>query len=148
MTEKKDTCTVEAIGNEQSSFPCGHTGPKWFAHDFWGERREIKPEIIIAGEKCGECWLAEMRKLIIRCARCGLPIYPGSGVVRYLNEPGASRDGVHKESGAALGCMRSNCCDSPFQLSGEWDGQKFVSKFGGMIADDGFGGGGYGGFSD
>jgi len=137
VSKRKDSCDVIALSDKQAQFACGHTGPKEFAHQFWGERRDVKPEIIAAKEKCGKCWLDEMRKCIIRCGQCGLPIYPGDGVVRY---PDTDRTlpsiSVHIVDGTRLGCLRVGCCDSALQLSGEWDGEKFKPVFGGYIVDD------------
>lgn len=141
MSGKKNGCEVVPLSEKRTTFACGHRGPERFAHSFWGERRDIKPEVLAKKEKCGSCWLDEMLKVIVRCGKCGLPIYPGDGVVRYPDtDPTLPVIGVHLVDGTRLGCLRVACCDSPLQLSGEWDGEKFKPLFGGMVVDDDFDG--------
>lgn len=147
--EVTETCLVEPAGNEMiAAFKCGHSGPKEFIHDLWGEKYQIKAEIVATLEKCGQCLLDEALKSSIRCCKCGFAILPGSWVVRYADIFLFKKEWT-TDQGGAIACMRTNCCQNPFAVSGNWDGERFKSVFGGMvIGADVFDGGGLGGFGD
>lgn len=74
--------------------------------------------------------------------RCGLNIYPGSGVVVYNVEGGFIRDAFRTPGGGYLGCLRMKCCPSGGLFAGHWMGYDrggFRPAFnGGSAAEEAF----------
>lgn len=132
MPPPKETCEVVNKSGEEVLYQCGHSFAASWAHSLYGCVYEPMDEILTAREKCGECQLQDMMKLIIRCAACGWVILPNNPVALY-----APDDALFKEEWTTLvgedviGCMRTRCCLFPAFFAGCWDGTKFVSHFGG-----------------
>jgi len=127
----KDSVSVIVIESEASTFACKHTGPSRYTLDLYGE---VTGEFV-AGEEnclCSECMLVKAKEELIRCAACGLPIFPGQGVALYGK--GSSLKYVAVGTGACnswIGCLRWDCCPSGAFYAGVWQGPKrgFKSAF-------------------
>ncbi len=145
-----EECKVEPVGEETAAYKCGHEGPTAAVFNLYGQTYGCNPAALVGREKCPACLNAEGLKGVIRCCCCGFAILPGSGVVRYADPSSYRKEWTTIDGGAAVGCMRQNCCENPFGVSGTWNGKEVESVFGGMVIVDLHGqrGGGYGGFSD
>jgi hypothetical protein len=155
MSENKEpavteTCRVIPVGWEKAAYKCGHIGPINATFDLYGQKYFCNQELLAGREKCPECLHDEQLKSVIRCCQCGFPILPGSGVIRYGDISSYKKEWTTVDGGGALGCLRVDCCDNPFAVSGNWNGQKVDNVYGGLVIGDELHGfdGGTGGFSD
>lgn len=126
LPESNNRIEVVSSAKKIRKHSCGHRGAKWFTLSVYGEEtKKIK-------HKCAECCIEELKEVVIRCALCGLPIYPGEGVAIYYKDSGAvvlenpvlvGKDGV-------IGCLRWDCCPSGGFFAGHWslDGYQPLEK--------------------
>lgn len=144
MPKPTDICAVIDASGPETSYECGHRHPERFAFDFYGEKIEMIGEYYAARKLCANCHLAELKKQIIRCAKCGFVIMPGGSVVLYRYKkklleslswvPTVVGAGRHK---SFLACMRPDCCLSAGFFAGKWAGDHFQSAFiGGSAAGE------------
>ncbi|MFA6042515.1 MAG: hypothetical protein WC786_02405 [Patescibacteria group bacterium] len=109
-------------------YSCGHRGSKEYALDIYGQ---VSQRITDTSD-CPMCRVARIKKHTIRCAACGLPIFPGEGVALYAFDGelfDRNKCTFVKES--VLGCMRWDCCPSGAFFAGNWSEQGFVPRFAG-----------------
>lgn len=113
-------------------YSCGHTAPRQATISIYGEERELTDD----APMCPACTIEKFRPMIIRCAKCGKPIYPGDGVAVYRGPTGLdySASGYRTSEGALLGCLRMSCCPTGGLFGGNWSGEEFRSRFGGRSA--------------
>lgn len=140
MPEPTDTCAVVDVSGPEADYECGHRHPERFALNLYGEKIEMTDEGYSARKFCANCHLAELKKLIIRCAKCGFHIMPGDGVALYCYDKKLFKKseritfvGEGDEKGV-IGCMRWDCCPSGGFFAGHWTGDHFQSAFAGGSA--------------
>lgn len=145
MPKPTDTCAVIDASGPETSYECGHRHPEHFAFDFYGEKIEMIDEYYAARKFCANCHLAELKKQIIRCAKCGFVIMPGDSIVLYRYDKRLVesrpegwvtmiRTGRKK---SVLACMRPDCFLSAGFFAGKWAGDHFQSAFvGGSAAGE------------
>lgn len=99
-------------------YTCGHRGPRRFELFVYGDN--VRPGI--DNHQCPDCGIEEIKKIVIRCAFCGLPIFPGSGVYSvHPTTPGVSLAIARfVNPDAVMCCMRWDCCLNPGLFSGHW----------------------------
>ncbi len=133
--EEGESVFTSLSGRDDIFFPkCGHFGPLKFEILLWGREKlgfELPANFIsgfmrkTANEEflCPRCHFEKARKGAIHCCLCGQSILPGDGIALY----GAESEGIHETAtiidGAAVGCLRSDCCPSFGFYAGNWDGQ-------------------------
>jgi hypothetical protein len=127
-----DTIQAYVLTDERARFACGHDYATKFGHDFYGERREVADDYAATREKCGDCMLAEIKLLIIRCCACGRVIMPGGPVAAYGDEGKFKKEWSTKlpDGKTVLGCMRWECCPSGAFFAGHWSSKGFRPAFG------------------
>jgi len=132
LPEPTDRFEIIPKGDKKVAYRCGHEGPKQYVGHFYGEEMEPSPEILKTREKCPDCQMTEMRPLIIRCAQCGLPIFPGAPVALYAGPAAAfTKAWSTMHEGQYVGCLRWDCCPSGGFFAGHWTGTTVHSAFGG-----------------
>lgn len=126
-----DRFEIVPKGDKKVRYACGHDGPKEYVGHFYGEEMEPSAEILKTREKCPDCQVAEMKPLVIRCAQCGLPIFPGAPVALYAGPAAAFTKGwATMVDGQYVGCLRWDCCPSGGFFSGHWTSKGFRPAFG------------------
>ena len=127
-----DTLEAYVLTDERVRFACGHDYATRFGHDFYGERMEVADSYAAMREKCGDCMLAEIKPLIIRCCACGHVIMPGEGVAAYGNDGSFNAAWCTElpDGKTVLGCMRRECCPSGGFFAGHWSSSGFRPAFG------------------
>lgn len=113
MSELK--CSVVPLGEENTAYGCGHTGPSQY--DFkLGERQLKIHHDRVDPKQCGQCHLDEIKKLIVACTKCTTPILPGDSCVM-------SPEG-------SIFCGSVDCGPNPIGMNpGKWNGEWFDSDF-------------------
>src|SRR5262245_30689598 len=80
-------CTEEfavvSKSGAEVEYACGHTFAASFAHNFYGDIRTLTDKMLTQRERCGECLLAMVKKVSIRCVLCGHIIFPSEAVALY-----------------------------------------------------------------
>ncbi|MDD5165399.1 MAG: hypothetical protein PHG25_02580 [Candidatus Pacebacteria bacterium] len=103
---------------------CGHVGPKTYHLNLYGIR---SIEFSAKEAECPSCLTARIKKEIIRCAVCGLPICPGEGVALYsIESPGIRKEIATIVDDAVIGCLRWSCCPSGGFFAGHWTEKGFT----------------------
>ncbi len=128
LPQSEDECRVVQCAGDRRDYACGHAGAERFAVSIYGERtKEVEQE-----ERCPECFVAWMRGFCIRCALCGLPIFPGEGVALYAPRgEGLRLDIATRVEDSVIGCLRWDCCPSGGFFAGYWTENGFKPAFGG-----------------
>ncbi len=132
LPKSTDEVKVVEQADELRMYPCGHEGPASFQLSLYGELwKEMHEE-----KECPTCWIQRIKKHVIRCALCGLPIFPGEGVAVYHKSSEGLRLKIATYVGkeTVLGCMRWDCCPSGGFFGGRWTEQGFKSLFEGRTA--------------
>lgn len=100
---------------------CGHKGPFWFRLRVYGTT--LKSTRKTRREQCPDCQVEELKQVAIRCCVCGLAIIPGDEVAEYDAQSLTPKDYEFPViEGAAVGCMRYDCCPSGGFFCGHWNG--------------------------
>ncbi len=134
---EKPTCTdnlgVVKRAGKKVPYACGHIDSAKFRHDFYGEVREPTDEVFAAREKCGECMLASVMEVAIRCAACGFVIWPGDPVALYVDNSSfnVAWKKTIEEPPQVVGCFRRGCCPSGGYFAGHWSESGFKPAFSG-----------------
>ena len=100
------------------TYHCGHRDARVFRIRAFGvETKKIRQK-----ERCAECFLQHVREKVIRCALCGLPIFPGDPVALYHRKSEGLQFEVASftEKDAAIGCLRWDCCPCGGFFAGHW----------------------------
>ncbi len=120
-----DEITFAVIKDGQSTYDCGHQGPKLFELVIWGLQGELKPMAPGKWKMCPQCTVEDLKKVVIHCALCGHPIFPGQAVALYGDEGKFNPAWVTKtEKGAVVGCLGWDCCPGSIFFAGHWDGKQ------------------------
>ncbi len=129
--EATDVLEAYVLDDRKVRYACGHDYAVLFGHDFYGERLDVSDQYAAKREKCGDCMLAEIRPLLIRCCHCGRAIMPGEPVAAYGDNGMFRKEWCTglPDSDAVLGCMRWNCCPSGGFFAGHWSVRGFVPAF-------------------
>ncbi len=115
---------LESSSKKTRISKCGHVGPRTFHLNIYGIR---SVEFNAKKVECPTCITARIKKEVIQCAVCGLPIGPGEGVALYsMVGPGIRKDIATYVDGAVIGCLRWNCCPSGGFFSGHWTENGFA----------------------
>ena len=107
----------------KKKYACGHRGPRRFTLFVYG----ITAYPTDANHQCPNCCIKEIKRMVIRCASCELPIFPGDGVALYhpttegLNLAVANFVGPE----AVVCCLRFDCCTHPELFAGHWSEKGF-----------------------
>jgi hypothetical protein len=130
LPKATDTCEVVAALKKRVKAKCGRMAPQRFVLSIFGERTRV-----ISSKKsgCPECVTKELTASVIRCALCGLPIWPGQAVGLYsisLNKRLLRLNIATKVGDNAIGCMRWNCGEGA-AFAGHWTGEEIQLAFGG-----------------
>lgn len=136
MPESTDRIAVEKEEGEPVLHKCGHTAPMAVEIHCYGLQVTLTEEAAKAREKCGTCCVKDMKKYVIRCGLCGLPIMPGDGVALYSDNRKTFKDRtrVTLSGGSVVGCLAMNCCPSGGFYAGHWTGTKVKSAFEGGLS--------------
>jgi hypothetical protein len=117
---------VEARGDAVTA-ECGHSSSETLVFNVYGDQ--------VSGDgrcTCPDCGKAELGRIVIRCALCGLPILPGHAVSIYdIGGEGIQADIAFRVGDdQVLGCNAWDCA-LPGAVAGEWHGpdRGFVSAF-------------------
>lgn len=128
LPESTGRIAVEKEEGESTKHACGHTAPRCVSIHCFGASLTLSDE---APDKCSVCHMEDLKKVVIRCGSCGLPILPGDGIALYGDNQKHFKDRtritLHGKS--VIGCMRWNCCPSGGFYAGIWDGSKVLSTF-------------------
>lgn len=127
-----EMCVVDRKGLPLVKYACGHLDHRSFAINIYGLVMNLKTEILLEREKCGDCILAEAVSFSIRCALCGHVIMPGDAVSLYKMDKKFREDATTIEVGDgkdAVGCMRKHCCLSGMFFAGHWTKHGFETAF-------------------
>lgn len=119
---------LEAKNTKEVNYNCGHKGPYKFTLMILGEDCTPKKKYFKDRPFCPDC----IRSVIIRCALCGNPIFPGSPVARYgdmKDFKGEWKTYADEEETVVIGCMGWDCCPSGGFFSGHWTGEYIDSPF-------------------
>ena len=100
------------------NYACGHRAMRSFKISVYGVT--VLPAE--ANHNCPECCIVELQKTTIRCALCGLPIFPGSGVAIYdTMMPDLDLSiATYVSDTMVIGCMDRNCCPYSGAFAGNW----------------------------
>jgi len=121
---------VDAV-DERCIYKCGHEGPVKYTVSIYGIELSTKKQFMCKRYKCPECTIVDIKDIVIRCALCRLPIFPGKPVALYdKSSSGIHQDIAHWVGYSACGCLRWDCCPCGAFFAGHWDGESFVSAFG------------------
>ena len=123
-----DTIEVIEASDKTRNYTCGHRGPTTYTISVFGEELTTRK-----AKKCPACSIQEIAPLVIRCARCRLPMFPGDAIALYDREFG----GIHQDitywvGDSACGCMRFGCVPAGVFFAGYWNGTEFEPAFGGL----------------
>lgn len=104
----------------RKKFKCGHRSKKALLDVYGVEVRTDKAY-------CPDCLIEYLKKEVIRCCSCRLPIFPDGPVALYSSGPIFKDIGTRiSEDGPYMGCLRWDCCPSGGFFSGHWNGKEFV----------------------
>ena len=107
-----DDYRVLPKGEAKVTYGCGHVSWADFSHEIFGLEFLIRPEAVRDRKLCGQCLLEKAIVGVTRCARCGVPIFPGQDCIMY---------------GPELCCLAVACGPGPVgDTPGVWDGKRFV----------------------
>lgn len=103
-------------------YNCGHRAGRKFRVEIYG----YKSKLICQTNLCPTCFIETERKKIIRCALCGLPIFPGHPVAVLSTRSHNLRMDIATKDGddGVIACLRSECCPTGGMFSGHWTGEK------------------------
>lgn len=128
LPKAHDDIRIERLSRWNRRYRCGHRDARRFMLDVYGQRVSMKSK----KELCSTCWCAKIRQHVIRCAACGLPIFPGEGVALYAFDPELfSREKVTFVGESVIGCTRWDCCPSGGFFAGNWTESGFRPRFDG-----------------
>ncbi len=123
LPEASDEMRIESASWFKKTYACGHRGPRRFTLFIYGCVMTQSNNNC----KCPDCCIEEIRKTVIRCASCELPILPGYGVVLYHpTTPGlnlAVANFLHDD--AVMCCTRWDCCTTMEFFAGYWSEEGF-----------------------
>lgn len=118
-------------GWRQRKYACGHEGPRSYQIHLYG----VDSKKTSNWDTCPSCHIAMLKREVIRCAACGLPIFPGDGVSLYSRESKGLDLSIATLVGeSVIGCMRWDCCPSGGFFAGHWSEHGFKSLYGGSSA--------------
>lgn len=127
LPPSNDEIAITAVDATIKRYDCGHDGPSQYSLNVYGDGA------MISGEKtplCPECIIADVKKMVIRCCSCGLPIFPGNTVALYSFHRSFKHRKIAKTiDGALIGCMRWDCCPSGGFMAGHWTKDGYKSLF-------------------
>lgn len=131
-----DALAAYLLSDDRVRYACGHDYPTRFGHDFYGERLEVSEAYADKREQCGDCMLAEIKPLIIRCCACGAVIMPSEPVAAYADDGSFRKEWstATPDGKSVLGCMRMDCCPSGGFFAGHWSTRGFVPAFAGQAS--------------
>jgi len=107
-------------------YKCGHAGARKFT--VFAHGMSISPHNDRMYDFCPECFLKKARREIIKCARCGLPIFPGQGVALYPKQHAIHHNGIGIVEDSVVACLREECTDAVL-FSGYWTGNEYEPYF-------------------
>jgi hypothetical protein len=126
-----DIIVVSNCAEKIRNYKCGHRGPVWFALNTYG----AESKKIGSSKTCPDCTIGILRQMVIRCALCGLPIFPGEGVALYSRASSQYKSIATKVGKNFIGCLRWECCPSGGFYAGHWTGENgFRPAYGGDTA--------------
>lgn len=137
--EEKPAATDDFLFVAQSSesieYACGHSGPRKFVINLYGQIREPNDEFFVERKMCPVCFIDSLRKVTIRCGVCGNAIFPGEPVAAYANNDSFNPKWLTlTPNGSVIGCLRMDCCPSGGFFAGHWSGERFESAFSGGLS--------------
>lgn len=109
-----DTIKIIPVGTGQRQYRCGHTGPKTFKINFWGDENDSDPEWYA---QCPNCLVQTLKETTTQCSVCHRPIYAEQDAVEY-----------QRGNARALRCTLRSCYNGETQHPeywGTWDGKQF-----------------------
>lgn len=127
LPEPNDAIQAIAPPDMTRKYTCGHSGPERYRLNVYGSLTKN-----IHGERyCPDCMIQYVRKRTVRCALCGLPIYPDDAVALYheSSEGLPYRDRGHRIESCYLGCLRWDCCPSYGFFAGHWTENGYQPAF-------------------
>lgn len=145
LTWLKDVCTIKSRDTDagllddfyvqptsikRRLYGCGHKGSERFVLHFWEERLFRPIPGFCDPNTCPDCILNKLKHVVIRCARCGLPIYPSDRILLYEVE--LSRiEWTTLDGNMAIGCTRMACLNgATVQAAGIWTGRGILNALG------------------
>ncbi len=127
LPQSEDECRIVRQMDAQRDYNCGHSGAEQFVVSIYGlHTKEVDQK-----ERCPDCFLEWMKGMCIRCALCGLPIFPGEGVALYGGGGGLRLDIATRVGDSVIGCLRWDCCPSGGFFAGHWTEDGFKPAFDG-----------------
>ena len=123
LPEASNEIRVSSVSWFKKKYACGHRGPRKFELFVYG----IAIFPTERNQQCPDCCIEEIKKTVIRCASCELPILPGDGVVLYHPiTPGLNLAVANFVTpDAVICCMRWDCCAHPGSFAGHWTKEGF-----------------------
>ncbi len=112
---------IEPISSSwlKKKYSCGHRGPRKFSLFVHG----ISVDSTKHNDLCPECLIEEVKRTVIRCGFCGLPIFPGDGVALYHPTTQGLDLAIASfvDPDSVMCCMRWDCSPhSSFLFAGHW----------------------------
>lgn len=130
LTLSSDEIGVVYFSSELYPYMCGHRGPRIYTLSVYGQLSDE----IRNFDLCPGCFIQHIAEATIRCASCGLPIFPGDGVALYhQSSDGLDLSVATKVRDHVIGCLRRDCCPSGDFFAGHWSGKKFKEAFPGGV---------------
>lgn len=125
LPEPVSECLVTWRSWFRRTYKCGHRDSRRYRVSVFG----MKTKTVRQDEHCPKCFIEDVKKYTIFCARCGLPIVPGAPVVLYDAGNEGIRDNATHIENSVVGCLRWDCCPCGAFFVGHWSKDGIQAAF-------------------